>query len=89
MVEAGERELLRRDGAAEAVLGLEHEDRPAALGERDGGAQPVGTAADDDGVDLRAGHAAPPDCVAIWCSIDVAASPSPQNRACMSRPTRR
>ncbi len=65
MVEAGERELLRRDRAAEAALGLEHEHGPAAPGERDGGAQPVGATADDDGVDLRAGHAASPDCVAI------------------------
>ena len=89
VVEAGERELRGRDRAAEVVLGLEHEHRPAALGERDGGAQPVGAAADDDRVDLRARHAVSPDCVAIWCSIDVAASPSPQKRDCMSRPTRR
>ncbi len=50
VVEPGKRELLRRDRAAGARSGLQHEHAPARLGESDGRRQAVGTRPDDERV---------------------------------------
>src|SRR5215813_7638148 len=47
--EAGERELFRPGAAADSWCAFVHGDRTAGAGERDGGAQAVGTGADDYG----------------------------------------
>ena len=46
----GHGQLRGARAAADRVRALEHRDRPARLGERDRGGQPVGPGADDDGV---------------------------------------
>jgi hypothetical protein len=53
--EAGLGQLAALDGAARRVGRLEHEHAPAAVGQHVGGHQPVGTGADDDGVEIG-GH---------------------------------
>ena len=57
VAEAGERQLLRRDRAARRRVRLEHRHRHPRLGERDGGGEPVGPAADHDRVSVP-GHMA-------------------------------
>src|SRR3954470_14234298 len=54
--QAGERQLAAARPAAERVGGLEHGHLDALGGEGEGGSEPVGPAADDDG----AGHATTP-----------------------------
>ena len=56
---------LRGAGAAtDRVLALEHRDRPARLCEGDRGGQPVGTGADDDGVEGHRFSGSPRRCSA-------------------------
>jgi hypothetical protein len=50
VAKAGERELSGARPAADRLLRLEDEDRPAGLRKRDRSGEPVGSGTDDDGV---------------------------------------
>jgi hypothetical protein len=50
VAEAGQRQLGRARAAANRLLRFEDQYRPAGLGERDCGGEPVGPGSDDDRV---------------------------------------